>query len=54
MTGVSRILDLNMCQVRVQVLDSLELEVVSISSLVRTTMLAFVSVYRRRPAFVEI
>jgi AcrR family transcriptional regulator len=34
--------------------DLAELEVVSISSLVRTTMLAFVSVYRRRPAFVEI
>ncbi len=31
-----------------------ELEVLSISSIVRTTMLAFVSVYRRRPGFVEI
>ena len=31
-----------------------ELEVLSISSVVRTTMMAFVSVYRRRPAFVEI
>jgi AcrR family transcriptional regulator len=31
-----------------------ELEVLSISNIVRTTMLAFVSVYRRRPAFVEI
>jgi hypothetical protein len=34
--------------------DLAELEVVSISSMGRTTMLAFVSVYRRRPAFVEI
>ena len=34
--------------------DLAELEVLSISSIVRTTMLAFVSVYRRRPAFVEI
>ena len=34
--------------------DLAELKVISISSLVRTTMLAFVSVYRRRPAFVEI
>jgi AcrR family transcriptional regulator len=30
------------------------LEVLSVESLVRTTMMAFVSVYRRRPAFVEI
>ena len=38
-----------------QVADDLaSLEVLSISSLVRTTMMAFVSVYRRRPAFVEI
>jgi len=31
-----------------------QLEVLSVESLVRTTMLAFVSVYHRRPAFVEI
>ena len=31
-----------------------KLEVLSVASLVRTTMLAFVSVYRRRRAFVEI
>ena len=30
------------------------LEVLSVPALVRTTMMAFVSVYRRRPAFVEI
>ncbi len=30
------------------------LEVLSVPTLVRTTMMAFVSVYRRRPAFVEI
>jgi len=34
--------------------DLAQLEVLSVESLVRTTMLAFVSVYRRRPAFVEI
>ncbi|MCW2761390.1 MAG: transcriptional regulator, TetR family [Marmoricola sp.] len=34
--------------------DLAELEVLSVSSLVRTTMTAFVSVYHRRPAFVEI
>jgi AcrR family transcriptional regulator len=34
--------------------DLAELEVLSVSSLVRATMMAFVSVYRRRPAFVEI
>ncbi len=34
--------------------DLAELEVLSVSSLVRTTMLAFVSVYHRRRAFVEI
>ena len=34
--------------------DLAKLELLSISSLVRTTMKAFVSVYRRRPAFVEI
>jgi AcrR family transcriptional regulator len=34
--------------------DLAALEVLSASSLVRTTMMAFVSVYHRRPAFVEI
>jgi AcrR family transcriptional regulator len=34
--------------------DLAELEVLSVSSLVRTTMMAFVSVYHRRRAFVEI
>ncbi|MBZ5738598.1 TetR/AcrR family transcriptional regulator [Nocardioides mangrovi] len=34
--------------------DLAEVEVLSVRSLVRTTMLAFVQVYRRRPAFVEI
>jgi AcrR family transcriptional regulator len=34
--------------------DLAALEVLSVASLVRSTMMAFVSVYRRRPAFVEI
>jgi AcrR family transcriptional regulator len=34
--------------------DLAKLEVLSVAGLVRATMLAFVSVYRRRPAFVEI
>jgi AcrR family transcriptional regulator len=34
--------------------DLAELKVLSVEILVRTTMMAFVSVYRRRPAFVEI
>ena len=34
--------------------DLAEVEVLSVASLVRTTMTAYVAVYRRRPAFVEI
>jgi AcrR family transcriptional regulator len=34
--------------------DLAQLDVLSVESLVRTTMMAFVSVYHRRPAFVEI
>ena len=45
----------DMGEMDTQVADDLaELEVLSISNVVRTTMMAFVSVYRRRPAFVEI
>src|SRR6478735_3995071 len=45
----------DMAEMDTQVADDLaRLEVLSVGSLVRTTMLAFVSVYRRRPAFVEI
>jgi AcrR family transcriptional regulator len=45
----------DMAEMDTQVAEDLaRLEVLSIGSLVRTTMLAFVSVYRRRPAFVEI